>query len=104
MHKNILESDKYPEITFAPDRVIGKLNIQGASDVELHGLFTIHGAAHELTAPVHAQIDGDRLTATAKFPVPYVKWGMKNPSTFLLRVSTTVQIEMRVVGRILPGT
>src|SRR5690349_21212270 len=63
MHKNILESDKYPEITFAPDRVIGKLNIQGASDVELHGLFTIHGAAHELTAPVHAQIDGDRLTA-----------------------------------------
>jgi polyisoprenoid-binding protein YceI len=104
MHKNILESDKYPEITFAPDRVIGKLNSHGPSDLELHGMFTIHGSAHELTAPVHVEIDGDRVTATAKFPVPYVKWGMKNPSTFLLRVNTTVQIEMRVVGRTVPGT
>src|SRR5947208_9991265 len=37
MFKNILETDKYPEITFAPDCVIGKLNVDDASNVELHG-------------------------------------------------------------------
>src|SRR4051812_38496358 len=49
MHKNILESDKYPEITFAPDRIIGKLNTDGPSDVQMHGAFTIHGVPHDVT-------------------------------------------------------
>ena len=104
MHKNILESDKYPEITFAPDRIIGKLNPEGPSDVQLHGTFTIHGAAHELTMPVHAELSRDHATATATFPVPYVKWGMKNPSTLILRVKDTVQIEMKVSGHVAPAS
>ena len=29
MHRNVLESGKYPEITFVPDRVIGKVNLEG---------------------------------------------------------------------------
>jgi hypothetical protein len=69
----------------------------------LHGVFTIHGAPHELTMPVHVQIGGDRMSAQAQFPVPYVKWGMKNPSTLVLRVKDTVQIEMRVSAKVLPA-
>ena len=104
MHKNILESDAYPDITFVPDRVIGKVSAQGTSDIQLHGTFTIHGAAHELTMPVHAEIANNQMTATGRFPVPYAKWGMKNPSTFLLRVSDTVQIEIHVSGRASPAS
>jgi polyisoprenoid-binding protein YceI len=104
MHKNILESDKYPEITFVPDRLIGKVNGQGPSDVQLHGSFNIHGAAHELTVAVHAEITNGQVDATARFAVPYVKWGMKNPSTFVLRVNDTVQIEMHATGRVTPIT
>jgi polyisoprenoid-binding protein YceI len=103
MFKNILETDKYPEIAFAPDRVIGKVNIAGASDIELHGVFTIHGAPHEVTIPVHAEIGHDHIDATAQFPVPYTKWGMKNPSTLFLRVKDTVQIDMRVSGKVVPA-
>jgi polyisoprenoid-binding protein YceI len=100
MHKNILESAKYPEIVFTPDHVEGKVLLEGDSEVKLHGQFRIHGAEHEVTLPAKTHIAGGKVTAEIEFPVPYVKWGMKNPSTFILRVSDTVQIEIQAVGRL----
>jgi hypothetical protein len=35
-----------------------------------------------------------------KFLVPYVKWGLKNPSTFILRVDDKVTIDVHAVGQI----
>ena len=103
MHKNILESGKYPEITFRPDRVEGTLAASGASEVRVHGSFGIHGAEHEITIPVEVKMEPEQVTATMRFPVPYVKWGMKNPSTLLLRVKDTVEIEIRTVARFRPS-
>lgn len=100
MHKNVLESAKYPEIKFAPDRVEGNIAMPGDSEVKIHGLFTIHGAAHEITIPAKAHIDQQKLTATMDFPLPYVKWGMKDPSNFLLKVKDTVQIEIHAAGQL----
>jgi polyisoprenoid-binding protein YceI len=99
MHQNILESAKYPDIVFTPDRVDGKVSLNGDSEVKLHGMFRIHGADHEVTLPAKTHITGDHMTAEIQFPVPYVKWGMKNPSILILRVGDTVQIEIRAVGR-----
>jgi polyisoprenoid-binding protein YceI len=100
MHKNILESGKYREITLTPDRFDGKLNLQGDSQVQLHGQFGIHGSQHEVTLPVKVRIQQQKLDADTQFPVPYQKWGMKNPSTFILRVDDTVQIQIHAVGRL----
>ena len=100
MNKKILESGIYPEITFTPDRIDGKVNLSGHSEFRLHGLFTIHGATHELTMNARTDIDGGHLTGTANFNVPYVKWGLKNPSTLFLRVNDTVAIEIDAVGEI----
>ena len=100
MNKNILQSEIYPEITFTPDRIDGKVNLAGHSEFKLHGTFTIHGAAHELTMNVKADINGNRVTAIADFSVPYVQWGLKNPSTLFLRVSDTAPIEINAVGEI----
>jgi polyisoprenoid-binding protein YceI len=100
MHKNVLESAKYPAVSFAPDRVDGKVDLNGESDVKLHGMFTIHGAAHELTVPVKVTAKGGAIDAEIHFEVPYVAWGMKDPSTFVLRVSKLVEIEMRASGKI----
>ena len=99
MHKNILESGKYPEIVFVPDRVDGSVAPQGESQIQLHGLFRIHGAEHEITAAVKVQMLNGQPTATAHFTVPYVKWGMKNPSTLLLRVSDKVEVEATARAR-----
>lgn len=100
MHKEILESLKYPEITITPVRILGQLSPRGASQVELKGLFKIHGTEHEITMKVAVQIEADTLTAATHFVVPYVQWGMKNPSTFILRVSDKVEIDIHATGRI----
>ncbi|MCU1339588.1 MAG: YceI family protein [Bryobacterales bacterium] len=99
MHKNILESDRYPEIVFTPDVVSGKLSPTGTAQIQVHGFFRIHGADHEMTLPFEVQREGGQVTAATQFSVPYVKWGMKNPSTFLLKVNDKVEISIRTAGR-----
>lgn len=94
MHKNILESNRYPDIIFRPDRIVGNVAAEGASHTGVHGLFTIHGSAHEITLPVDIKASGGRMEIDTRFPVPYVQWGMKNPSNLLLRVNQTVDIHI----------
>ena len=100
MHSDILQSRSYPEITFAPDRIEGPIASEGESAVQVHGLFTIHGQPHEITVPAQVRVTGGEAEAAIRFVVPYVKWGMKNPSTLFLRVSDKVQIELHAVGRL----
>ena len=102
MHKEILESDRYPEAVFTPDRIDGRFLPAGESKVDIHGQLRIHGASHEMT--IHAEVGskGDELTVTGRLVIPYVKWGMKNPSTFVLRVSSQVEVEVRISGRTNP--
>lgn len=100
MDKDILESEKFPEIVFKPSRVEGKVAAQGASQVLVHGVFSIHGADHEIAMPAEVEAAGGEYKLFAHFDVPYVKWGMKNPSTFILRVNDKVQIEIRTVARV----
>ena len=100
MHKDVLESSRYPEITFTPVLVHGHVALQGDSEIEVVGKFNLHGFDHEITLKTHLHIAGEQLIADAHFPVPYVKWGLKNPSTFILRVSDTVSIDLRAVGRL----
>jgi polyisoprenoid-binding protein YceI len=104
MHKEILESARYPEITFHPSRVEGKVASQGKSSIQVHGVFGVHGAAHEITIPVQVEMAPDRWTANAHFAIPYVEWRMKNPSTFVLRVNQTVEIDVHATGPIPPAT
>ncbi len=99
MHKNILESQRYPEIVFTPDRVEGAVAAPGISQVRVHGMFCIHGAAHEITLPVQVQMAKGQMTATTHFTVPYAQWGMKNPSTLFLRVSDKVDIDITAYAR-----
>jgi polyisoprenoid-binding protein YceI len=98
MHKDILESAKFPEIVFRPDHVEGKVSAGGLSTIQVHGIFSIHGAEHELTMPIRVQVFPDHWTADTHFTVPYVKWGIKNPSTFFLRVSESVEIDVHATG------
>ena len=98
MHKEILETAKYPEVIFRPTRVEGKVSPSGTSDVKLSGIFSIHGTDHDLTAPVHAELTGGRWRGTSTFEVPYVQWGIKDPSNFLLKVKPVVTVELEMSG------
>ena len=98
MHKEVLESQRYPEISFSPDRVEGPVASEGKSTVKVHGMFRIHGTEKEITVPADVEMSGDHWSATVHFPIPYAKWGMKNPSTLFLRVSDTVEIDLAASG------
>jgi polyisoprenoid-binding protein YceI len=105
MHEKVIESAKFPTVVFSPDRVEGKIALQGGSNVQIHGIFEIHGARHELAVPANVSFSGDRWTAKSVFEIPYVQWGMKNPSNFFLHVGDTVEMELALTGRaILPRT
>jgi len=100
MHKDVIESTRFPEIAFRPDRAEGTLVRSGESTLQVHGLFSIHGAEHEITIPVVMNVQGDSWTAMASFTIPYAKWGMKNPSAFLLRVSDEVKVQFHASGNL----
>jgi polyisoprenoid-binding protein YceI len=98
MHQKVLESEKYPTVIFMPDRVDGAVDLHGDSKVQVHGSFEIHGVKRELTVPADVNFSGDRWTAKSSFEIPYVQWGMKNPSNFFLHVGETVKIDMELAG------
>jgi polyisoprenoid-binding protein YceI len=104
MNKEVLESARYPEIDFRPDRFDGEVAPQGKSSVMVHGMFSIHGTDREITVPAQVERDGDHWTANVHFTVPYAKWGMKNPSTLFLKVSDTVEIDMSAAGSVSTST
>ena len=98
MHKEVLESARYGEFIFRPDRVEGKIMPAGTFTVQVHGLLVLHGSEHELTVPVQAELAGDHWTGSAKFNVPFIDWGLKNPGNFFLKVDHAVQIELELKG------
>jgi polyisoprenoid-binding protein YceI len=98
MHKEVLESARFSEVIFRPDSFTGKLTSQGESTVEVHGIFVLRGGEHELTVPTRVTIDGDHWTGSAKFNVPFIDWGLKNPSTWLLKVEHGVKVELELKG------
>jgi polyisoprenoid-binding protein YceI len=100
MHKEVLESTRYPEIAFRPDRIDGAVASSGRSSVQIHGMFNIHGTDREITVPAQVETSGEQWTATVHFTVPYQKWGMKNPSTLFLRVNDTVEIDLVAAGTV----
>jgi polyisoprenoid-binding protein YceI len=103
MHKEILETGKYPDAIFRPRQIDGKVARMGASDVKVQGVMTLHGGEHEVVALVHAELTGDHWTATAKFDVPYVQWGIKDASNWLLKVKPVVNVEIDMTGLIING-
>jgi polyisoprenoid-binding protein YceI len=103
MHKEILETAKYPDVVFHPTQVEGKVTPSGPCDVKIRGTFSVHGADHEITALVHAEIAADSWNGRAKFDVPYVEWGIKSPSNFLLKADKVVHVEVEMAGRLQPA-
>src|SRR5216684_1148801 len=98
MHKEVLESGRYVEVVFRPDRVEGKITPQGTSAVQVHGVFIMHGTEHELTVPVQAELAGAHWAGSAKFNVPFIDWGLKNPGNFFLKVNHAVEIDLELKG------
>lgn len=98
MHRQVLESERHPRIVFRPTRVEGAVAPDGSGTLRLTGTLDIHGKSRPLEIAADVRRDADRSVATATFRIPYVEWGMEDPSVFLLRVEkhVDVTVEARV--------
>jgi len=100
MKKSVLETASYPEISFTPETVHGTLNPDGAFNAAITGIMRIHGGAHQITLDTNGQLTGDHLTGSSKFTIPWVAWGMKDPSFLIFRVNDTVDVTFTTAGQV----
>lgn len=104
MHAKVLESESYPHFVLTPERVEGSFSPEGTSQIVLHGSLEIHGGTHPVALSAEVRTENGRVEADGRFEVPYVEWGMKDPSKFILRVEKSVAVQVHAVGRLASGT
>jgi polyisoprenoid-binding protein YceI len=103
MHRDVLESERFPRIALSPERVRGAWDGTGEGTLTLIGTLSLHGGEHRIEVPLSLSRDEDTVTVEGEFEVPYVKWGMEDPSFFVLRVEEHVTVRIRLVGTVVPG-
>lgn len=104
MNSEVLNSNTYTEITFQPKSYTGTLAPAGDSTIQVSGVFTLHGTAHDIVVPMQVHIAGSSLEAKGQFQIPYVKWGLKNPSMFILKVAKVVDVSLDLKGGVTPAS
>jgi hypothetical protein len=100
MNKDILKVDQFATVSFAPKAYSGTIADSGDSTIQVSGVFTLLGTGHDLTISMQIHIDGSKATARAKFVVPYVQWGLKNPSFLIWKAENDVAIDLSLIGQI----
>lgn len=100
MNKEILKVEQFATVSFEPKAYSGTIAASGDSTIQVSGVFTLLGTAHDLTIPMQIHIDGAKATAKAQFVVPYVQWGVKNPSFFIWKAQNDVAIDLTLIGDI----
>lgn len=100
MHEKVLESGRYPDIIFRPGRVDGSFDPTDRSGLVVSGTIEIHGDGHEISLPLTVSLSGPRFEATGSLEVPYVEWGMHDPSFFIFRVAKVVHVEIEASGTV----
>jgi polyisoprenoid-binding protein YceI len=93
-----LHAGKFPSITFAPTQYTGTLNPSGQSNIQVHGVFTLIGKPHTIIVPMTVTINGTQCTAKGSFTVPYVNWGMKDPTMMFMKEAKDVTIDLNFQG------
>lgn len=100
MKNDELQAQVFPSITFEPKTFSGDLSLSGSSQIQVSGLFTLVGQPHPITVPMTIRIDGNRCTATGQFDVPYITWGLKDPSMLMVKMQKQVHIDLLLTGQI----
>jgi polyisoprenoid-binding protein YceI len=99
MNRDILKVEQYAEVSFEPKSYAGAIAPSGDSNLQVTGIFTLLGTPHEITVPILVHLDSTTATAKAHFVVPYVQWGLKNPSFLIWKADDDVAIDLSLAGR-----
>jgi polyisoprenoid-binding protein YceI len=100
MTNEVLDAPRFADVSFVPQSYQGTIAPTGDSMIQVTGSFTLHGTPHDLTVPMQIHIDGTNCIAKTHFIVPYVKWGLKDPSVFILKVAKEADVNLTLVGHL----
>lgn len=100
MTSDQMKAQTYGSVTFAPSKFSGKLNGTGDSTGQVDGTFTLIGQPHPLSVPMNVHMEGGHFTATGEFTVPFVNWGMKDPSFLMIKVEKQVKVQLKLTGTV----
>ena len=100
MNKDILEVKQHATVSFEPKSYTGAIASRDDSTIQVTGIFTLLGTPHEITVPILVHFEGTITTAKGHFVVPYVQWGLKDPSFMFWKADHEVAIDLNLSGTI----
>jgi len=98
MHEEVLETGKYPVAVFRAEKLRGTVAPSGPSQVTLDGTLSFHGSEHKMSLPAKVAVQGGRVEADTQLVIPYVQWGLHDPSILVLRVAKQVEVKVHAEG------
>jgi hypothetical protein len=100
MNKDILQVEQHATVSFEPKSYAGTIATSGDSTIQVTGIFTLLSTPHEITIPMLVHLEGTTAAAKAHFVVPYVQWGLKNPSFMIWKADNDVAIDLFLSGKL----
>jgi polyisoprenoid-binding protein YceI len=100
MNKEILQVEQHATVSFEPKSYAGAVIPSGDSTIQVTGIFNLLGTPHEITIPVLVHLEAATATAKAHLSIPYIQWGLKDPSLFIWKADKDVAIDLFLTGQI----
>lgn len=100
MNKDILQVEQYSTVMFEPKSYAGAIASSGDANIQVTGTFTLLGKPHDITIPMQVHIEGSSANVKAHFLVPYIQWGLKDPSFLVWKADKNVAIDLNLAGAI----
>jgi len=95
----VLETAKYPEITFKSTDVKGELK-NGQLEVKIGGNMTLHGVTKRVVIPANVTVSGDTLRAQGEFEIDRKDFNVSATDAFhgLVRVKHELKFTFDIVA------
>ena len=95
----VLETTKYPEITFKSTNVKGALK-NGAFEVKIGGDLTLHGVTKHIEIPATVTLNDDTMRAVGEFDLNRKKFGVNATEAFhgFVKVRHTLKFKFDIIG------
>ncbi len=96
----VLETAKYPDITFKSSDVKGSLK-NGQFEIRIGGEITLHGVTRHIVIPATVSVEGGSLHAKGEFDLDRTKFNVNATSAFhgWVRVKHKLKFTFDMVGR-----
>lgn len=101
MHKDVLEVDKHPRITFTSSEVRGAAPGAASFRATINGTLRLHGVSHPEQIDAQVNVMGERLTASGQCTVRQSDYQVKPVSIAggALKLKDEVELSFDIVAR-----